>query len=135
MISCSRFIILPALVAALALLGRLSVVSASPPYNPLTLSSHHHRHRPSAAEQTFVRGMMAADHQFGLYMTLSETSRGGGSSNTFEEEDGRCTKNNHPTIRACEDAIINARKAAFRFGNGLRREAIRHMRLDDKHSE
>lgn len=70
---------------------------------------------------------MAADHQFGLYMTLSETSRGGGSSNTFEE-DGRCTKNNHPTIRACEDAIINARL-------GLRREAIRHMRLDDKHSE
>ncbi|KAL7453701.1 hypothetical protein ACHAWC_005344, partial [Mediolabrus comicus] len=90
---------------------------------------------PSAAEQTFVRGMMAADHQFGLYMTLSETSRGGGSANTSDEDnDGRCTKNNHPTIRACEDAIINARKAAFRFGNGLRREAIRHMRLDDKHS-
>ena len=76
---------------------------------------------------------MAADHQFGLYMTLSETSRGGGSANTSDEgNDGRCTKNNsHPTIRAC---VINARKAAFRFGNGLRREAIRHMRLNDKHS-
>ena len=74
---------------------------------------------------------MAADHQFGLYMTLSETSRGGGSANTSDEGNGgRCTKNNHPTIRACEDAM----KAAFRFGNGLRREAIRHMRLNDKHS-
>ena len=42
--------------------------------------------RLSAAEGTFVRGMMAADHQFGLYMAVTETSRGGGSSDN--EDDG-----------------------------------------------
>ena len=43
--------------------------------------------RLSAAEGTFVRGMMAADHQFGLYMAVTETSRGGGSS----DNDGMAT--------------------------------------------
>mmetsp|Transcript_34310 Transcript_34310/g.70252 ORF Transcript_34310/g.70252 Transcript_34310/m.70252 type:complete len:124 (-) Transcript_34310:137-508(-) len=115
MLSC-RAILLA--VAALTLQGRLSESA------PTFINSSHHKHRPSTAEQTFVRGMMAADHQFGLYMTISETSRGGGSETV--EDDVR-DERIHPTIRACEDAMIRARKAAFRVGNSVRREAIRHL--------
>mmetsp|Transcript_26905 Transcript_26905/g.39334 ORF Transcript_26905/g.39334 Transcript_26905/m.39334 type:complete len:126 (+) Transcript_26905:47-424(+) len=107
-------------VAALTLQGRLSESA------PTFINSSHHKHRPSTAEQTFVRGMMAADHQFGLYMTISETSRGGGSESNTVEDDVRDERIN-PTIRACEDAMIRARKAAFRVGNSVRREAIRHL--------
>ncbi|KAK1748611.1 hypothetical protein QTG54_000550 [Skeletonema marinoi] len=118
MLSC-RAILLA--VAALTLQGRLS--ESAPTF---INSSHHQKHRPSTAEQTFVRGMMAADHQFGLYMTISETSRGGGSESNSVEDDVRDERIN-PTIRACEDAMIRARKAAFRVGNSVRREAIRHL--------
>mmetsp|Transcript_26904 Transcript_26904/g.39332 ORF Transcript_26904/g.39332 Transcript_26904/m.39332 type:complete len:127 (+) Transcript_26904:47-427(+) len=107
-------------VAALTLQGRLSESA------PTFINSSHHKHRPSTAEQTFVRGMMAADHQFGLYMTISETSRGGGSESNTVEDDVRDERIN-PTIRACEDAMIRARKAAFRVGNSVRREALRHL--------
>ncbi len=113
MLSSSRRALI-LIAVALTIQGRLS--ESAPTF-----------HRPSTAEQTFVRGMMAADHQFGLYMTLSETSRGGDSSNgSTADDDGRYQRINS-TIQACEEAMIRARKAAFRVGNNVRREAIRHL--------
>ena len=84
--------------------------------------------KSSTAEQTFVRGMMAADHQFGLYI-LSETSRGGGSDIRSADDDVSEQRIN-PTIHACEEAMMRARKTAFRFGNSVRREAIRHLPIN-----
>jgi len=54
-------------------------------------------------------------------MTLSETSRGGDS--TANDEDQRII---NPTIQACEEAMARTRKAAFRFGNNMIRQAKRN---------
>mmetsp|Transcript_2251 Transcript_2251/g.3136 ORF Transcript_2251/g.3136 Transcript_2251/m.3136 type:complete len:119 (-) Transcript_2251:171-527(-) len=115
MLSSSRRALI-LIAAALTVQGRLS--ESAPTF-----------HRPSTAEQTFVRGMMAADHQFGLYMTLSETSRGGDSDSIAE--DAREQRMN-PTTQACEEAMIRARRAAFSFGNTVRREAFRHLPIRDE---
>lgn len=77
---------------------------------------------------------MAADAQFGLYMTLSETSRGGGSGSD-SSTDNDATQRINPTIQACEEAMMRARKAAVRFGNSIRREAIRHLPADGEKNE
>ena len=124
MITCRLFVVF---AVALVTLGRLSE-SAAP---TVTSSSHHYQnHRSSALE---ISRMMAAHDQLGLYMTLSETSRGGDCANAADDNDAKegGSQRTNPTIRACENAVINARKATFKFGNSLRRDAIRHLRLDD----
>ncbi len=122
MLSSSRRALI-LIAVALTIQGRLS--ESAPTF-----------HRPSTAEQTFVRGMMAADHQFGLYMTLSETSRGGdsGSNGSTADDNGRDQRIN-PTMQACEEAMIRARKAAFRVGNNVRREAFRHLPINGEKQE
>ena len=116
MLSCRALILLA--VAALTIQGRLS--ESAPTFT-----------KSSTAEQTFVRGMMAADHQFGLYI-LSETSRGGdgGDNGSADESDVRREQRINPTIHACEEAMIRARETAFRVGNSVRREAIRHLPIN-----
>ncbi len=122
MLSSSRRALI-LIAAALAIQGRLS--ESAPAF-----------HRPSTAEQTFVRGMMAADHQFGLYMTLSEASRGGDSdsNDSTVDNDARDQRIN-ATIQACEEAMIRARRAAFSFGNTVRREACRHLPISGENKE
>ena len=113
MLSCRALILLA--LAVLTIQGRLS--ESAPTFT-----------KSSTAEQTFVRGMMAADHQFGLYI-LSETSRGGGSDISTAGDDVSEQRIN-PTIHACEEAMIRARKTAFRVGNSVRREAFRHLPIN-----
>ena len=84
-------------------------------------------HRRRVVEGTFVRGMMAADHQFGLYMAVRETSRGGGSDH--DENDGMTT------AVVSRDGIIGpfmhmhhvalqARDAAVNLASGVRQRAF-----------
>mmetsp|Transcript_21567 Transcript_21567/g.46911 ORF Transcript_21567/g.46911 Transcript_21567/m.46911 type:complete len:121 (+) Transcript_21567:135-497(+) len=67
--------------------------------------------RLSAAEGTFVRGMMAADHQFELYLTVS-----GDVENTVEDVSG--------TIMPMHHAVDKARIAAVNFADVVRRRAF-----------
>ena len=85
-----------------------SVVDAS-------MSSSSHSQRISAADGPFVRGLMAADSQL-LYMTVSETNRGGGSVGPSEEVE---EKVNTPMMH-----VHRARETAINFADVVRRRAF-----------
>lgn len=67
--------------------------------------------------------MMAADQQFELYLTLSETSRGGGTGveNTAE--------NSGPKV-PMHHAVDKARNAAVNFADVVRRRAFQKNALN-----
>ena len=88
-----------------------SVVDAS-------MSSSSHSQRISAADGPFVRGLMAADSQL-LYMTVSETNRGGGSVGPSEEEVEEKVVNNTPMMH-----VQRARETAINFADVVRRRAF-----------
>ena len=87
-----------------------SVVDAS-----MSSSSSSHSQRISAADGPFVRGLMAADSQL-LYMTVSETNRGGGSVGPSEEVE---EKVNTPMMH-----VHRARETAINFADVVRRRAF-----------
>jgi hypothetical protein len=76
---------------------------------------------------TFVRGMMAADQQFGLYMALSETNRGGGdgglSVNDVESSQSTSVGGVGPVLHVSR-AVDQAREAAINFADTVRRRAF-----------
>ena len=88
-----------------------SVVDAS-------MSSSSHSLRISAADGPFVRGLMAADSQL-LYMTVSETNRGGGSVGPSEEVVEEKVVNNTPMMH-----VHRARETAINFADVVRRKAF-----------
>mmetsp|Transcript_31354 Transcript_31354/g.75790 ORF Transcript_31354/g.75790 Transcript_31354/m.75790 type:complete len:116 (-) Transcript_31354:161-508(-) len=99
----TRFFSLALTALALSLLASVVVSSPSQPQ------------RQIAAEGTFVRGMMSADNQFALYMTVSETSRGGSvDDGDIAEEVGSGAM--HP--------VGKARLAAVNFADVVRRRAF-----------
>jgi len=114
MMSLRRCFLFAALAAVLSMLG--SVAAESSPSQPQILIS----------EGTFVRGMMAADHQFGLYMALSEPSppprastarrafsaypRGGGGAEGDDESRG--------------GPAMHVYRAAINFAGVVRRRAF-----------
>ena len=90
------------------------------------------QHQILISEGTFVRGMMAADHQFGLYMALSETTpprastasrafsaypRGGGGAEGDDESRGG------PAMHM-RRAVDQARESAINFAGVVRRRAF-----------
>jgi hypothetical protein len=119
--SLRRCFLFAALAAVLSMLG--SVAAESSPSQPQILIS----------EGTFVRGMMAADHQFGLYMALSEPSppprastarrafsaypRGGGGAEGDDESRGG------PAMHVYR-AVDQARESAINFAGVVRRRAF-----------
>ena len=90
-----------------------SVVYAS--VSSSSSSSSPHSQRISAADGPFVRGLMAADSQL-LYMTVSETNRGGGSVGPSEEVE---EKVNTPMMH-----VHRARETAINFADVVRRRAF-----------
>ena len=109
--------------AALAALA-LSMSVATFAVEASTLSaSPSQPQRMSAAEGTFVRGLMAADHQFGLYdMTVGETStRGGGVGE--EEAAAKDGRSGGPMMEV-HQAVDNARHRAVNFAHVVRRKAF-----------
>lgn len=121
MMSLTRcFLFAAAMSAVLSMLG--CVAAESSPSQPQILIS----------EGTFVRGMMAADQQFGLYMALSETSspprastartafqpypRGGGTGGGDESRGG--------PVMHVHRAVDQARDAAVNFAGVVRRRAF-----------
>ena len=78
-------------------------------------SSSSHSQRISAADGLFVRGLMAADSQL-LYMTVSETNRGGGSVGPSGEE---VEENNTPMMH-----VHRARETDINFADVVRRMAF-----------
>lgn len=80
-------------------------------------SSSSHSQRISAADGPFVRGLMAADSQL-LYMTVSETNRGGGSVGPREEVEEKVV-NNTPMMH-----VHRARETAINFADVVRRKAF-----------
>ncbi len=92
-------------------------------------------HRRRVVEGTFVRGMMAADHQFGLYMAVSETSRGGGSDH--DENDGMTKavvsrgEISGPLMHM-HHVVHQARDAAVSLANGVRQRAFTPVEFSSK---
>jgi hypothetical protein len=124
-----RFVIALLLSAAfIALECRATDVISSSSLSP-------HR-RLSAAEGTFVRGMMAADHQFGLYMAVSETSRGGGTDH--DENDGmamavsRRGGSGSGPVMHMHHVVDQARDAAVNLADVLRRRAFSPNKIRPK---
>ena len=77
---------------------------------------------------TFVRGMMAADQQFGLYMALSETNRGGGDGGLSVNDDESSQSTSvggvvGPVLHVSR-AVDQAREAAINFADTVRRRAF-----------
>ena len=93
-----------------------SVVYAS--VSSSSSSSSPHSQRISAADGPFVRGLMAADSQL-LYMTVSETNRGGGSVGPSDEEVEEKVDNNTPMMH-----VQRARETAINFADVVRRRAF-----------
>ena len=81
-------------------------------------SSSSHSQRISAADGPIVRGLMAADSQL-LYMTVSETNRGGGSVGPSGEEVEEKVVNNTPMMH-----VHRARETAINFADVVRRKAF-----------
>ena len=106
MVSTLRYIFV---VVALALSMLSSIVYAS-------MSSSTHSQRISAADGPFVRGLMAADSQL-LYMTVSETNRGGDSVGPSEKVEENV--NNTPMMH-----VHRARETAINFADVVRRRAF-----------
>lgn len=76
---------------------------------------------------TFVRGMMAADQQFGLYQALSETNRGGGDGGlSVNDESAQSSSSDGgvgPALHVSR-AVDQAREAAINFADTVRRRAF-----------
>mmetsp|Transcript_4804 Transcript_4804/g.8011 ORF Transcript_4804/g.8011 Transcript_4804/m.8011 type:complete len:131 (-) Transcript_4804:226-618(-) len=83
-----------------------------------------------SAEGTFVRGMMAADHQFGFYMTESETSQGGERRRSGEEDEIDAWEGCADelvvsgTMTPMQHAVYKARDAAGNFAGVVRKRAF-----------
>mmetsp|Transcript_20613 Transcript_20613/g.32470 ORF Transcript_20613/g.32470 Transcript_20613/m.32470 type:complete len:155 (-) Transcript_20613:1773-2237(-) len=103
-----------------------STLSSSSPSSPSSPSQP----QRLSAEGTFVRGMMAADHQFGFYMTESETGRGGEGRRSGEEDDidsrEGCADESvvSGTMTPMHHAVDKARDAAGNFAGVVRRRAF-----------
>jgi hypothetical protein len=79
------------------------------------------------SEGSFVRGMMAADQQFGLYMALSETNRGGGNSDSglsVNDESSQSTSSDGGVGPVVSRAMEQARESAISFVDTVRRRAF-----------
>ena len=103
---CFHFVALTAMLCVLS----TSMVAAEPSF-------------PS----TFVRGMMAADQQFGLYMALSETNRGGGNSDSglsVNDESSQSTSSDGGVGPVVSRAMDQARESAISFVDTVRRRAF-----------
>jgi hypothetical protein len=104
-----RCFLFAALTAAMLCMLSTSMVAAEP------------------SPSTFVRGMMAADQQFGLYMALSETNRGGGGSDSglsVNDESSQSTSSDDGVGPVVSRAVDQAREAAISFVDTVRRRAF-----------
>ena len=66
---------------------------------------------------------MAADHQFGLYMTVSATSQGGGSEDDDNDVAVSLDGTRGPEVHS-HHAVYQARDAAINFVDLVRRRAF-----------
>ena len=76
--------------------------------------------------------MMAADQQFGLYMTVSETNRGGGS--VHHDDDSLLQQEGNGHMSPVHDTIVNVRDGAVTFADIVRRRVAfaRTTRVDSR---
>ncbi len=114
-------------LAAVALSMVFSTTTVEASTSPLPLQR-------LSSEGTFVRGMMSADHQFGLYMTVAETSRGGASEEEDDESRNSSHGNNDPMMQV-HHAVDQARDAAVNFADVVRKRAFSPMKsVQNRHA-
>ena len=111
MVSSSRRFLIAVAAFALCLSGMLRAEART-----ISSSQSQPQRYLASGEGALVRGMMSADSQFGLYMTVNDTSRGGCAGEEDVERGGPMTP------------MHKARDTAVNFAAVVRRRAFSPVR-------